>query len=125
MTYNLAKIQKSKHERLKIFLELFEVFRRYNRATGMVIKWLALSSQALKNESQSWPLDDMTKVAEFIDRKAIEVPEDVYYAFKDAIGSRSKISLHFRQNGGADEERTRSHEHFTKTQSTFLSHSKN
>ena len=104
-------------EETKLSAELFDVFQRYKRATGKVIKWLAIQSgnNDITHIRQSWTLEDLRRAAEIVKRNAIEVPENILYAFQDAIGSRTDISGHFKHSGGDNEQKTTTHEFFTTT----------
>ena len=99
----------------KLPADLFDIFKRYKRATGKVLKWLALTSGAIGHDGQTFSLEALKQAAEIVKEKAIEVPEIISYAFRDAIRSRSEISLHFKRSGSADSGKTRSHEFFTRT----------
>lgn len=99
----------------KLSAELFQGFQRYKRATGKVIKWLALSSENTEHEGQSWALEDLKLVAKIVRQKAIMLPENIFYAFQDAIESRAEISQYFKQHSSADDDKTRFHEFFTPT----------
>lgn len=110
-------------EETKLSAELFDVFQRYKKATGKVIKWLAIQSgnNDAAHIGQSWSLEDLRGAAEIVKRNAVDVPEDIQYAFQDAIGSRTDISGHFKHSGGDNEKRTRTHEFFTTTRGLHLS----
>jgi len=68
----------------KMSTALFETFQRYKRATGKVIRWLAINSNNtdVDHDGQSWSLEYLKQAAGIVKRKAIEVLEIVVMLFK-------------------------------------------
>jgi len=101
----------------KLTPALFQIFRRYKKATSAVIQWLATASDNHGEDcnNSAWSLGQLLRAAEFIHSHNIGLPEDIFAAFTIAINAREKISSHFKQLATANHESTRSHEHFTNT----------
>ena len=87
----------------KLSADLFDIFQLYKRASEKVISWLALTSETNGQRAQSWSLDRLKQVAKVVKRKAIKVPDGIYFAFQDAIKFHSALSLQFKQNGTVDD----------------------
>ena len=97
-------------KRVKLTPDLFQTFRRYKKATGAVVSWLAEDQ-----DGTTWSLDDLMQAALATKTKNIRIPPKISQAFELAIGARTEISDYFTQKVGIKDASTLSHEHFTKT----------
>lgn len=97
-------------KRVKLTPDLFQTFRRYKKATGAVVSWLAEDQ-----DGTTWSLDDLMQAALATKTKNIRIPPEISQAFELAIGARTEISDYFTQKVGIKDASTLSHEHFTKT----------
>lgn len=96
--------------------ELYEVFRRYKKATDTVVRWLAQASQGQgKTGTNRLSLNELTQAAKITKAKYVEVPRHISCAFEIAIEARTEITAHFKQQIVVDTTATCSHEHFTET----------
>ena len=99
----------SSSERVKLTPDLFQTFRRYKKATGAVISWLAADQ-----DGSTWALDNIMQAALATKARNLKIPLEISYAFELAVGARTEISAYFKQKVGIKDASTRSHEHFTK-----------
>ena len=99
----------SSSERVKLTPDLFQTFRRYKKATGAVVSWLAADQ-----DGSTWSLDNMMLAALATKAKNAKIPLEIFYAFELAIGARTEISAYFKQKVGIKDASTLSHEYFTK-----------
>lgn len=96
-------------DRVKLTPDLFQIFRRYKKATCAVVSWLADGQDA-----STWSLDDMRKAALASKTKSSKISQEVACAFELAIGARTEITVYFTRKTGIKDASTLSHEHFTK-----------
>lgn len=101
----------SSSERVKLTPDLFQTFRRYKKATGAVVSWLAGTAD---QDGSTWSLDNMMQAALATKARSVKIPLEISYAFELAIGARTEISAYFKQKVGIKDASTVSHEHFTK-----------
>ena len=95
---------------VKLTPDLFQVFRRYKKATGAVVSWLAAGQ-----DGSTWSLNDLMQAAVATKTKNLGIPAQISQAFELAIGARTEISGYFTNKIGIKDASTLSHEHFTKT----------
>ncbi|KAF6239001.1 hypothetical protein HO173_002873 [Letharia columbiana] len=74
----------------KLTPDLYEVFLSYKKATTVVERWLAVTSDRIDIKARSI-ISDMQQAASSIKDKRIKVPDLIYYAFDKAIAARSEI----------------------------------
>ena len=91
--------------------EAYKVFRKYKKATSKVIQWLTVVAGVNTNLS----LNELRQTAEITKSRRVEIPTEILWAFELAIDARTDISEYFKQMTGFKDEKTHSHEHFTKT----------
>ncbi len=96
-------------ERIKLTPDLFQTFRRYKKATGAVVTWLAADQ-----DGSTWSLDDLMQAALATKKKNVKMPPKISCAFELAIRARTEISGYFTQKAGFKDASTLSHEYFTK-----------
>ncbi|KAK3168611.1 hypothetical protein OEA41_005059 [Lepraria neglecta] len=60
-------------------------------------------------------LNELRQAAEITKSRRVEIPTEILWAFELAIDARTDISEYFKQMTGFKDEKTRYHEHFTKT----------
>lgn len=96
-------------ERVKLTPDLFQTFRRYKKATGTVVSWLAAGQ-----DGSTWSLDNLMQAALATKARNVKVPLESSYAFELAIAARTEISGYFKQKVGIKDASTLSHERFTK-----------
>ena len=99
----------------KLTPALYEVFRSYKKATTVVERWLAVTSDK-KDTKVRLSISEMRQAADYIKNKRLKVPELIYYAFDKAIRARSEVTNHFKGLFATKtaEANNSSHEHFTK-----------
>lgn len=99
----------------KLTPALYEVFRSYKKATTVVERWLAVTSDK-KDTKVRLTISEMQQAADYIKKKRFKVPELIYYAFDKAIRACSEVTSHFKGLFATKtaEANNSSHEHFTK-----------
>lgn len=99
----------------KLTPDLYEVFLSYKKATTVVERWLAVTSDRIDIKARSI-ISDMQQAASSIKDKRIKVPDLIYYAFDKAIAARSEVTSHFKGFFATKTANPNnlSHEHFTK-----------
>lgn len=95
--------------RVKLTPDLFQTFRRYKKATGAVVTWLAADQ-----DGSSWSLSDSMQAALASKTNNRKIPQEISYAFELAIEARIEISGYFTPKVGIKDASTLSHEYFTK-----------
>ncbi|KAF6222479.1 hypothetical protein HO173_013431 [Letharia columbiana] len=100
----------------KLTPDLYEVILSYKKATTVVERWLAVTSDRTDIKARLI-IPDMQQAASSIKDTRIKVPDLIYYAFDKAIAARSEVTSHFKGFFGTRTAKANnlSHESFTKS----------
>ena len=105
----------SSSESVKIPSTLFDVYQRYKTSTATVLKWLS-DNGAIASQS-SVTVNQLQCAAENACAKNIQVPDQVYHAFRDSVADRRKVTSWFTSaelaTNGKTSQTTLNHVHYT------------
>lgn len=80
----------------KLSRETFTIYTIYKKATSKVVNWLTTKSEITSSNGEEPSLPELERAAEVVKKRQISVPDEIDYAFQDAIHARTWITSHFQ-----------------------------
>lgn len=93
--------------------DLFEVYVRYKQDTRAIVAWLIRCAPSKHDTNLS--IQDLFDLARVVRDKAVKMPDNIAFHFREAIAARMQLSNFFRGASvkGVCHRETLNHEFFT------------
>ena len=92
---------------------LFDVYLRYKQDTRAIVAWLTSCASCKHNADLS--IQDLLDLADVVRQKAVKMPTNIAFHFREAIAARTQMSNYFKKASaeGMHDQDTLNHEYFT------------
>lgn len=92
---------------------LLDVYFRYKQDTRAIVAWLIGHAPSRQTRPEALSIQDLFALARVVRAKAISMPENIAFHFREAIAARRQLSKFFRKYTAGEDEKTLNHEYFT------------
>ena len=94
---------------------LLQVYVRYKQDTRAIVAWLTSHAPKHYPHSRALSVQNLFCLAGEIRDKAVSMPENIAFHFREAIAARTQLSNFFRKARleGEEDQQTLNHEYFT------------
>ena len=94
---------------------LLEIYVRYKTDTRAIVAWLVSYGPRRYARPQPLSIQELFVLASVVRARAVKMPENIAFQFREAIAARKQLSKFFRKTSAdeEDEQETLNHEYFT------------
>ena len=97
---------------------LLEIYVRYKADTRAIVAWLVSHEPSTYARPQPLSIQELFGLANIVRARAVKMPENIAFHFREAIAARKQLSKFFRKTSvdEEDDQETLNHEYFTTRQ---------
>ena len=94
---------------------LLEIYVRYKTDTKAIVAWLVSHGPRKYGRPRPLTIQELFALANIVRARAVKMPENIAFHFREAIAARKQLSKFFRRTkiDEEDDQETLNHEYFT------------